>query len=140
MAEPAEIVQRMYERDMFSQWLGVSVDSVGAGRCRLSMVVRAEMLNGFGIAHGGIAYALADSAMAFASNSYGRVAVALTNTVSYPEPVHQGQTLVAVAEERSKTNRTATYDVTIASGGRTVALFRGSVFVTDREHGVGGEQ
>jgi acyl-CoA thioesterase len=136
---PGQIVADMMAQDRFSQWLGVRVEQVGAGSCVVSMVLRDEMVNGFGIAHGGIAYALADSAMAFASNSHGRVAVALNNNVSYPVAVRVGQRMVATATELTLTKRTGTYDVVITVDDNTVCLFRGTVYRTDSVH-EGGAQ
>ena len=72
MNQSEKIVDKMYQNDAFSQWLGIEVVEVKDGYCKLNMTVRKEMLNGFQIAHGGIAYSLADSALAFASNSHGR--------------------------------------------------------------------
>jgi acyl-CoA thioesterase len=128
------VVEHMMSHDGFSRWLGVSVVSVSPGKAVLTMTVRAEMLNGFGTAHGGIQYSFADSALAFASNARGRKAVALQNVISYPAPVHAGDELTAVAEEVSLGNTIATYDITISNHHqRTVALFRGSVFRLQEE-------
>ena len=131
---PAMVVSSMMERDLFSQWLGIQVDQVGPGMCSVSMTVREEMVNGFGIAHGGIAFALADSALAFAANSHGQVAVALANTVTYSRPVHVGARLVATAVERMVTTRTGTYDVDVHVGDELVAAFRGTVYRKSQQH------
>ena len=88
------------------------------------------MLNGFGVAHGGIAFSLADSAMAFACNSTGRVTVAVDNSVSYPAAIRLDDELVAIAEEESATDRLAFYRVTVRRGDSVVALFRGTVYRT----------
>lgn len=131
----AAIVARMLRDDAFSRWLGVEVCAVAPGRCTLRMTVRPEMLNGFGVAHGGITYALADSALAFASNTREQVALALENSMYYPAPVHAGDVLTATAEERSLTRRTAVYDVTVCrADGTKVGLFRGMVYRTKRPH------
>ena len=133
---PAErVVKGMMTRDLFSQWLGVETHIIEEGKSVISMVVRDEMMNGFGIAHGGIAYALADSALAFASNAYGEIAVALNNSISYPAPVVSGDILKATCTEISKTRRTAYYDVEILKNDLTVvAQFRGMVYRTSRKH------
>lgn len=130
------VLAGMLERDAFSRWLGVSVERIAPGECEATMVVRDDMMNGFGVAHGGIAYALADSVMAFASNTRGRVALALTNTISYPKPLQSGDQLRAVARELYVTRRTAGYDVEVSRDGVAVAQFRGTVFITDRLHEV----
>ena len=139
MEQPAHqarrIVEAMMAEDAFSRWLGIEVVEAAPGRSVLRMAVRREMCNGFGIAHGGIAYSLADSALAFASNAHGRVAVALDNSIHYPAPVQVGDALTATAEERSITHRTAAYDVTVTNtDGTPVAFFRGTVYRTSREH------
>jgi acyl-CoA thioesterase len=89
------IVDTMYNRDWFSQWLGIERVLVEAGKCVLKMKVRKEMLNGFGIAHGGICYSLADSALAFASNSHGRKAVSVETSISLIEQVKINDVLTA---------------------------------------------
>ncbi len=130
-----QVVQKMMAHDAFSQWLGIEVVSIAPGASTLRMTVRPEMLNGFRIGHGGIAYALADSAFAFASNSYGRIAVALDNTMTYPAPIHEGEELLAVAAEVSRSHRIAVYDVTVTrADGTKVGLFRGTVYRTEKVH------
>ena len=131
---PEKIVTSMMSRDKFSQWLGIAIDRVDRGSCVVSMTLREEMVNGFGIAHGGIAYALADSAMAFASNTHGQVAVALTNTTSYPAAIRIGDRMVATATEVALTRRTAIYDVVVSVDQTIVCVFRGTVFRKDKEH------
>ncbi|WP_456425578.1 hotdog fold thioesterase [Rhodocaloribacter sp.] len=129
------VVAQMMANDAFSRWLGIEVADVAPGRVEIRMTVREEMLNGFRVAHGGIAYALADSALAFASNTRGRVALALENSIFYPAPVHAGDVLTAVAEEVAAANRVAAYNVTITrADGTNVGVFRGSVYRTKKEH------
>ena len=127
-------VALMMARDMFTRWLGAELVSARAGQCTLRMRVREEMLNGFGVAHGGIAFSLADSAMAFACNASEHVTVAVDNAVSYPAAIQLADELVAVAEEESATNRLAFYRVTVTRGETVVALFRGTVYRTNRLH------
>lgn len=129
------VVAAMLARDAFTRWLGAELVAVRAGHCTLRMRVREDMLNGFGVAHGGIAFSFADSAMAFACNSTGRVTVALDNSVSYPAAIRLDDELVAVAEEESATKRMAFYRVTVRrADGAVVALFRGTVYQTQRMH------
>ena len=92
---PADIFHRMFDHDPFSQWMGMKLVSVGPGTCTLSMAVREEMLNGFGVAHGGITFSLADSAFAFACNSHGRHAVSIHCTIEHVAPVRAGDVLTA---------------------------------------------
>jgi acyl-CoA thioesterase len=132
------LVRRMLAGDAFSRWLGVEVVDLGPGRCTLRMNVRREMVNGFGVAHGGIAYSLADSALAFASNAGadGFVTVSIQNSISYPTPVHPGNVLTATAVEESAANRIAFYTVNVRNeDGVVVALFRGTVYRTRRDLG-----
>jgi len=99
------------------------------------MLVRPEMLNGFGVAHGGIAFSLADSAFAFACNTQGRIAMSIENSISYPASVHAGDLLTAVAEEEGATNRLGFFRVQVTNQrDETVALFRGTVYKTNQEH------
>src|SRR5258705_8293271 len=102
-----DIVDKMYDDDQFSRWLGIERIVIEEGHCILKMKVREEMVNGFGIAHGGIAFSFADSALAFASNAYGRLSVALECSISFPVAVKVGDELVCEAKELSITAKTA---------------------------------
>lgn len=125
------LVSGMVTRDGFSAWLGVELAEVRPGACTLRMRVRSDMLNGFGMCHGGVPYSLADSALAFASNTHGTVTVSIQNTISYPLPVMEGDILTAVAEEESAGSRIAFYRVTVTNqSSAVVALFRGTVYRT----------
>jgi acyl-CoA thioesterase len=125
----AHIVAALLAKDAFSQWLGVEVLETAPGSAKIRMTVRPEMVNGFGIAHGGIVFSFADSAFAFASNSHGRVAVAVDNSISYPAAINVGDTLTAEATEEHLTNSLGFYRVVVTrADGTTVAIFRGTVF------------
>lgn len=125
----------MMDDDAFSRWLGIEVKEIEPGHAELEMAVRPEMLNGFRVAHGGIVYSLADSALAFASNSHGRVALALENNISYTRKVEEGDLLTATAEELSLGSRIGVYRITVTrQDGKTVAVFRGTVFRTGEQH------
>ncbi len=116
----------MYGRDRASQALGMALEEVRPGFARLRMTVRADMLNGHGTCHGGIVFALADSAFAFACNSRGVVTVASGCTIEFLAPVREGDELVAEAQERSLEGRNGVYDVDVRrEDGRVVATFRG---------------
>ena len=126
-----EVVSGMMARDAFSRWLGITVQAVHPRQAIVRMTVRDEMVNGFGVAHGGIVYSLADSALAFAANTHGRVTVAIENSITYPLPVNVGDELVASAEEESASNRLGYFRVTVRrASGEIVALFRGTVYKT----------
>jgi acyl-CoA thioesterase len=129
--EPKAIVAQMWETDYFSQWLGLNIDTVDAGLCVLSYTVRKEMLNGHGQVHGGVLFSAADSALAFASNSRGRVAVALEVSISFTKAATEGDRLRVIAEERHLGNKIAVYDIrTENEAGETVSLFKGTVYRT----------
>lgn len=134
MNRAKEITDRMMAADLFSQWLGVERLGEDRGYCQLRMTVRSEMCNGFGIAHGGITFSLADSALAFASNSHGRHAVSIETSISHLRPLKTGDIIVATAEESHLGNRTAIYHVKIErEDGELIALFKGTVFRKDAE-------
>jgi acyl-CoA thioesterase len=118
--------ERMYADDVASQALGIVIIDVEPGRATATMVVRDDMLNGHGICHGGYVFTLADTAFAFACNTYDEVTVAAGADVSFLAPVSAGCTLTAVAVERSRRGRSGLYDVTVHTEDRTaVAEFRG---------------
>lgn len=127
------IVDKMYENDAFSKWLGISVEQVKAGFCRLNMTVRKDMLNGFGIAHGGIIYSLADSALAFASNSHGKQALSIETSINHLEKLVEGDTIIAEAKEESLKNTLGIYKVEITKNQKLVALFKGLVYRTQKD-------
>jgi acyl-CoA thioesterase len=128
------IVDAMMDKDLFSQWLGIEILQRGQGHCRLRMIPRPEMCNGFGIVHGGISFSFADSALAFACNSQGRHAVSIECSISHIRPLQPGDALIAIAEEKNLGNRTAIYEVKVEKeNGELVALFKGTVFRKDKE-------
>lgn len=122
----------MFENDAFSRWLGISVDEVQAGRAVLSMTIRSEMTNGFGIAHGAITYAIADSALAFAANGHGRQSVSIDTSINHIESLKAGDTIVATAMENALKNKFGFYTIEIKKQDTVVALFRGTVFRSDK--------
>jgi len=117
----------MWARDNASQALGMTLESVGPGSAVLSMVVREDMVNGHDIGHGGLTFALADSAFAFACISYNRTTVAAIAEIRFRQPARLGDVLVATATERERGERRGTYDVTVTRrpGDATVATFVG---------------
>lgn len=142
MTDPQQLAERvvagMLAQDHFSRWLGLTVSALAPGACTCTMTIRQEMVNGFGFAHGGIAYALADSALAFASNTGGMVNVSIDNTISYPTAVRVGDVLTATACEERRTARLGFYRVTVTNQrDEAVALFRGTVYQTDKPHETG---
>ena len=115
----------MWDADLASRRLGMRLDDVGPGRARLTMRVTAEMVNGHGTCHGGYLAVLADSAFAFACNTYGEMTVAAGFDIVIAAPAHLGDELVAVATERARYGRSGLYDVTLTRAGAVVAEFRG---------------
>jgi acyl-CoA thioesterase len=132
------IIDAMMGKDLFSQWLGIERLEERPGYCRLRMTLRPEMCNGFGIIHGGISFAFADSALSFACNSQGRHAVSFETSISHILPLRPGDTILAIAEEKSLGNRIAIYEVRVEKEhGELVALFKGTVFRKEKEWEVG---
>ena len=126
-------VASMLASDAFSRWLGIDVTSIRPREVTATMTVRAEMTNGFGVCHGGVTFALADSALAFASNTHGQVTVSVENSISYPAAVHAGDVLTAHAVQETAARRLAFYRVRVTNQhDAVVALFRGTVYRTDR--------
>ncbi|MBL7887960.1 MAG: hotdog fold thioesterase [Bacteroidia bacterium] len=131
---PEKIVGKMYDNDWFSQWLGIERLEVKQGKCVLRMTIRKEMLNGFAIAHGGITYSLADSALAFASNSHGRMSVSVETSISHTESLKEGDVITAIADEMSLSNKVGVYHITVTNqNNKVVALFKGTVYRTSKE-------
>lgn len=130
-----KVINKMMTDDAFSQWLGIEVVEIKPGYTKLEMTVRKEMVNGFNVSHGGIAFSLADSALAFASNSYGRIAVAMENNISFMKKVVAGDTITAETDELSIGRRIGVYNISIMNqNDKQVALFRGTVFRTQDYH------
>ena len=128
------VVDHMMENDLFSQWLGVEVLDVKEGYSKIKMTVRTEMINGFGIVHGGIAFSLADSAFAFACNNRNVLSVALDTAINFTKPVHVGDTLTAEAKEMHNGRSTGLYHITIINQNEhVVALFKGTCFRTNKK-------
>ena len=128
------IVDRMFNNDSFSQWLGIERVQDGAGISVLRMVVRKEMLNGFGVAHGGITYSLADSALAFAANAHGIQSMSIETSISHTKKVLEGDVLTAKTKEISLTKRVGIYQIDITNqNNEIVALFKGTVYRTGKE-------
>ena len=129
------VVAAMIEKDAFSRWLGIDVLEVAPRRSTCRLTVRQEMVNGFGVTHGGIAFSLADSAFAFACNTNGKVTVSIENSITYPAAIHVGDVLTAVAREDAASGKLSYYSAEVTNqDGDVVGLFRGTAFKTAREH------
>jgi acyl-CoA thioesterase len=121
--------EAMFSRDSTSQSLGMEIVEVRPGYARLTMTVRSDMVNGHDISHGGLIFSLADSAFAFACNSYNRATVALSATIEFLAPGRLGDLLMAEAQEVALGNKTGVYDVVVTNqDGQRIALFRGKSY------------
>ena len=131
MKTPQEIVTLMLSKDAFSIWMGIEVLTIEEGSCELRSEIKAEMLNGFGILHGGISYSLADSALAFAANSYGYKSVSVETSISHVRPAKAGDILSSKAVELHRGSTLGIYEITITNQeNKKIALFKGTVFIT----------
>lgn len=132
-AAARHVVEHMMRHDRFSQWLGIEVLEVKEGYSRISMLVREEMLNGFGVIHGGIAFSFADSAFAFACNNRNNLSVALDVSISFNKSLHPGDIITAEAKESHNGRSTGLYLITVTnSHGVQVAFFKGTCFRTGK--------
>ena len=126
---PKAIVNLMMSRDGFSQWLGLQIDAVADGYCKLHYTVRPEMLNGFKSLHGGVIFSASDSAFAFACNTHGRITVAQDVSITFTRPASEGEVLTVEAKELYAGHRSGLYDIrTTNKLGELVAFFKGSAY------------
>ena len=129
----AAVVNHMMEHDQFSQWLGIQVLEIREGFSKISMVIRSEMVNGFGIIHGGVTFSLADSAFAFACNNRNVLSVALDTSINFIKPVQVGDELTASAKEIHNGQSTGLYHITILNQHQhVVAEFKGLCYRTGK--------
>jgi len=134
MSLAKNVVNKMINGDAFSQWLGIKLIEVSEGYCKISMTIRDEMTNGFSIAHGGIAYSLADSALAFAANSDGIQSLSIETSISHTKKVQTGDVLTATTKEINKSKKTSIYYITITNQDNLeIAHFKGTVYRTEKE-------
>jgi len=128
-----DVVAHMMQKDAYSNWLGISVLEVREGFSRVQMTLREEMLNGFGVIHGGIAFSLADSAFAFACNNRNNLSVALDTSITFTKSTQPGDVLTAEARELHHGRSTGLYLVTVTNNrGEQVAHFKGTCFRTGK--------
>ncbi len=131
----AELVyQHMMEKDYCSQWMQIAPLLLTEGHCKIQMVVKRAMLNGHGILHGGIAFAFADSAFAFVSNAYGRVAVSINSHIVFSKSAHEGERLIAEAKVMSLSHKTVNIEVNVMNEqGEIYYFFRGTAYRKSQE-------
>lgn len=128
-----EVVDHLIENDLFSKWLGIEVLEIREGYSKIKMAIRQEMINGFGIVHGGITFSLSDSAFAFACNNRNNLSVALDTSINFMKPVHVGDVLIAEAKEMHNGKSTGLYQVSVFNqNDHLIALFKGTCFRTNK--------
>jgi acyl-CoA thioesterase len=128
-----DVVNHMTDHDAFSQWMGIEVLEIKEGYSKIQMTIRKEMVNGFGIVHGGLPFSLADSAFAFACNNRNNLSVALDVTISFMKAVNVGDVLTAEAKEIHNGRSTGVYLITVSNQkNEQVALFKGTCFRTGK--------
>lgn len=128
---PYKIVSRMLENDAFSKWMGIQLLDVNEGSCKISCKIRNEMLNGFQVTHGGIVFSLADSALAFSAATYGRVSLAIDNSISFTKKTTLDDTLIALSECINITHKTGVFEVNVMnSKSELIAKMKATVFRT----------
>ncbi len=131
MKSPEEIVELMMENDAFSQWMGIEILALQKGHCQLKCNVHEHMLNGFQILHGGISYSLSDSALAFASNSYGNKCMSIETSISHLRKVELNDVLIVTCDEISRRKTIGIYSVSIKkTDGTEISRFKGTVHIS----------
>ncbi len=129
-----KIVAHMMEHDEFSRWMGVEILDVGEGYSKIACSVKKEMLNGFGVTHGGIVFSLADSALAFSAATYGRVSLAIENSISFTQKTTEGSRLTAEAKCLNLTYKTGLFEIRVRDGqDNLVAVMKATVYRTGDE-------
>jgi acyl-CoA thioesterase len=134
MKTPNQILEILMKEDSFSQWMGIEIQAIELGYCKLKARINSTMLNGFRIAHGGISYSLADSALAFASNSRGVQCISIETSISHVKKVLEGDYLIIEANEIHRGKTIGNYDVSLKNQqNQIIALFKGTVYITEKE-------
>ena len=123
----------MLSLDSFSSWLGIEILACEIGRCRVAMTIRKDMLNSMGKAHGGISYALADTAFGFAANTHGKFAVSIETSINHIEALNEGDYLVAESVIEKVNNKLGFNIVEVKRDDDLVALFKGVVYRTQKD-------
>ncbi|MCE2788553.1 MAG: hotdog fold thioesterase [Saprospiraceae bacterium] len=126
------VKQFMYDNDAFSQWMGIEVLEVSPGFCHLQARIRQDMLNGFGICHGGVLFSLADSALAFASNAHGKHALSIETSVSLFRSAKEGDVVQAKTIELHKSRHIARYQIELSTEQHALGVFQGTVYIRDQ--------
>ena len=131
MKTPKEIINLIMSKNDFSNWMKIEVNAIEKGSCSLSCMIKEEMLNGFSIAHGGIAYSLADSTLAFAANSHGYQSFSIETSISHLVKVKSGDHLTSTSKEIHRGKKTGLYHIEIFNqNNELVALMKGTVYIS----------
>lgn len=131
-----ERIKKLLKQDSFSKWMGIEIISVSEGYCKIGCRIRDEMTNGFGVTHGGIIFSLADTALAFSASSFGEVALALDNSISFTQKSYSGDRLTATSTAVNITRKTGLFDIRIKNQKDiTIAMMKGSVYRTGKSIG-----
>ncbi len=130
-----KVVEHIKKEDNFARWLGVEVISSKPGYAKIKMTIRKDMINSFGSCHGGVTFAFAQTALAFASNNYGNIEVALETSMAFTSPIFEGDEIIAETNEESRKNKVSVYTIDVKkTDGTKVGVFRGSVYRTKRKY------
>lgn len=133
-SRPYKIVSHMMKNDAFSQWMGVDILEVKEGFCKISCTVKDDMLNGYQVTHGGVVFSLADSALAFSAATFGRVSLAIDNSISLTQKTTAGDTLIATSRCINLTHKTGIFEVKVTNtDGKLIALMKATVYRTQEE-------
>jgi acyl-CoA thioesterase len=133
--KPTAIPEKMLSQDAFSSWLGIEILEVSLGKCKVGLKIRKEMLNSMQKAHGGITYALADTAFGFAANTHGNYAVSIETSINHIEALHENDYITAESTVEVTKNKLGFHIVELKKGEQIVALFKGVVYRTSKEWG-----
>jgi acyl-CoA thioesterase len=131
--KPTTIPGKMLSQDAFSSWLGVEILEISLGKCKVGLKIRREMLNSMQKAHGGITYALADTAFGFAANTHGNYAVSIETSINHIEALHENDYITAESIVEVTKNKLGFHIVELKKGEQIVALFKGVVYRTSKE-------
>ncbi len=130
-----KVTEHIAEKDNFAKWLGVEVIETKPGYAKIKMKIRKDMINSFGTCHGGVTFAFAQTALAFCSNNYGEIAVALETSMAFTSPLYEGDEITAETSEESKRSKIAVYTIKVKkTTGETVGVFRGTVYSTEKKY------
>ncbi len=130
-----KVTEHIKANDNFAAWLGVEVLESEPGYAKIKMKIRKDMINSFGTCHGGVTFAFAQTALAFCSNNYGNIAVALETSMAFTSPLFEGDEIIAESNEESKRSKVAVYTIRVKKiDGTVVGVFRGSVYDTEKKY------